>query len=139
MRHFGRSMITLLLTTLVLGGCGSTTATEEQDKEEVETEGSSENAETEGSGRELAVSDDGTGELISDEDAEALQYVKKYMLEDDREEGASYPVYAPDGSSGGEGYIGGPWNRVFCVCLQQRRRRKPVGAAVYDFGRECEG
>lgn len=52
---------------------------------------------------EISLPADGIGELISDEDAEALQHMKKYMVEGMSGNGTSYPVYAPEGSevSGG--------------------------------------
>lgn len=46
---------------------------------------------------EIRLSADGKGELISDKDAEALQHMKKYMVEGMSGNGASYPVYAPEG------------------------------------------
>lgn len=52
---------------------------------------------------EIRLSADGKGELISDADAEALQHMKKYMVEGMSGNGTAYPVYAPEGSevSGG--------------------------------------
>ena len=101
--------VLLIITTLVSfpAGCGSEAATKEQDGDiSAVTEQDGEGAVTEGAGKDMTVTSDGTGELISDEDAAALQYMKKYMLEDSRGNGASYPVYAPDGSDGEDGCLG---------------------------------
>lgn len=47
----------------------------------------------------------GTGELISDEEAAALQYVEKFMVEDYYGDKAEYPVYAPSGSEYSSGFL----------------------------------
>lgn len=52
------------------------------------------------------VTNDGRGELISDEDAAALSYMKKYMVEDFFNDGETYEVYAPDGSDNTDGFLG---------------------------------
>ncbi len=56
--------------------------------------------------KEGAVACDGAGELISDEDAKALLYMKKYAVEDVYGDGGSYEVYAPDGSDNSEDFLG---------------------------------
>jgi len=59
-----------------------------------------------GAQKEGAVACDGAGELISDEDAKALLYMKKYMVEDIYGDGDSFEVYAPDGSDNSAGFLG---------------------------------
>lgn len=92
-------------------------ATEEQNGEEAASKEQSAEASTveeqdgdtsaaEEQGRTLSVSNDGRGELISDEDAAALEYMKKYMVEDTFGDGASYEVYAPDGGENTDGFLG---------------------------------
>ncbi|MDE7246501.1 MAG: hypothetical protein K2N43_01295 [Lachnospiraceae bacterium] len=58
-----------------------------------------------GCGKEAEETNDGKGQLISDEDAAALQYMKKYMVEDVFGDGASYAVYAPEGGDYGDGFL----------------------------------
>lgn len=79
-------------------------AAAEQDSEETDSEEQDEKtAAAWDQPEEISLPADGKGELISDADAAALQYMKKYMVEGMSGNGESYPVYAPDGSecSGG--------------------------------------
>ncbi len=71
-------------------------ASKQQDEEPSGTE------EQDGAG---AVTNDGKGELISDEEAAALQCVKKYMVGDVYGDGSAYEVYAPDGSDNSDGFL----------------------------------
>lgn len=64
---------------------------------------------------EISLSADGKGELISDEDVQALQHIKKYMVEGMSGNGVSYPVYAPEGSVGSGGSLNYSDHGVFCL------------------------
>lgn len=66
---------------------------------------------------EISLSADGKGELISDEDAQALQHIKKYMVEGMSGNGGSYPVYAPEGSAGSGGSLNYSDHGIFCLVL----------------------
>ncbi len=80
----------------LLAGCGNASVSEEQGEEAPEAEEQSE---------EAVVANDGKGELISDEDAAALEYMKKYTIADVYGDGASYEVYAPDGSESSDDFL----------------------------------
>lgn len=80
----------------LLAGCGNASVSEEQGEEAPEAEEQSE---------EAVVANDGKGELISDEDAAALEYMKKYTIADVYGGGASYEVYAPDGSESSDDFL----------------------------------
>lgn len=81
----------------VEGQSGNETAAQEQDSE---ASAAQEQSQT------LSVTNDGRGELISDEDAATLAYMKKYMIEDVLGDGTPYEVYAPDGSTVMDGFLG---------------------------------
>lgn len=80
----------------LLAGCGNASVSEEQGEEAPEAEEQSE---------EAVVANDGKGELISDEDAAALEYMKKYTIADVYGDGASYEAYAPDGSESSDDFL----------------------------------
>ena len=94
-------------TSAVEEQSGNETVEEEQGGEASAAEEQAGNeAAGEGQSRTLSVPNDGRGELISDEDAAALEYMKKYMVEDTFGDGAAYEVYAPDGSENADGFLG---------------------------------
>ena len=85
---------------------GNTPVAEEQDGETAAADGQDEKAPGAEEQSEVAVvANDGKGELISDEDAAALEFIKKYTIADVYGDGASYPVYAPDGSESGDDFL----------------------------------
>lgn len=73
MKNGGKIIVTMMVAALALTGCGKASVTEE-----TEVEPSDEGEQ----GGEMMIPNDGKGELISDEDAAPLQYMKKYMVED---------------------------------------------------------
>ncbi|MDE6404796.1 MAG: hypothetical protein K2M20_03985 [Lachnospiraceae bacterium] len=122
------SAVAVMIVTCLslMAGCGAAPVTEEQGSETAAPgEQGREASATEGQGGETAamenqeeeasdagdqngentVANDGKGELISDEDAAALQWVKKYAVEDVYGDGASYEIYAPDGSENSDGFV----------------------------------
>ena len=109
MKNIWKTVMAMMLTALSLAGCGNAAANGEQSGNVPAAEGQSdetalggEASDTEDQGGEAAsaaaqdenqtdaeeksqepiVTNDGKGELISDEDAAALQYMKKYMVEE---------------------------------------------------------
>lgn len=96
MKNGGKIIVTMMVAALALTGCGKASVTEE-----TEVEPSDEGEQ----GGEMMIPNDGKGELISDEDAAPLQYMKKYMVEDVYGDGSSYEVYAPDGSDSSDGFL----------------------------------
>lgn len=109
-------LLTVVTCMSFSAGCGKVSGTEEQsgnmsaaEKKDSEASAAEEQA-GDASGAEeedgiAAVPNDGRGELISDEDAAALEYMKKYMIEDFYGDGASYEIYAPDGSDNTDGFL----------------------------------
>ncbi len=132
MKNIWKTVMAMMLTALALAGCGNAAANGEQSGNVPAAEGQSDEtalggevSDTEDQGGEAAsaavqdenqpdaeeksqepiVTNDGKGELISDEDAAALQYMKKYMVEDVYGDGSSYEVYAPEGSENSDGFL----------------------------------
>lgn len=125
MRNGWKMMAAMILAAFVLAGCGKASVTGEQDgnapaaetqDSETAVEGTQEEPEPAAEEAEETTADteeqsletvpnDGKGELISDEDAASLQYMKKYMVEDVYGDGSSYEVYAPDGSDNSDGFL----------------------------------
>lgn len=86
---------------------GEETVAEEQGGETSVAEEQVEDASTAAEeSRTVSVPNDGRGELISDEDAAALEYMKKYVVEDVFGDGVACDVYAPDGSEETDGFLG---------------------------------
>lgn len=80
MRRIEKKGIAVLFTMVIcmsyLAGCGSEAATEGRDGDiSAAAKQDGEEAVTEGTDKDMTVTSDGTGELISDEDAAALQYM----------------------------------------------------------------
>lgn len=85
---------------------GNTPVTEEQDGETAAADGQDEKAPgAEEQSEAAVVTSDGKGELISDEDAASLELVKKYTIADVYGDGASYEIYAPDGSESSDDFL----------------------------------
>lgn len=132
MKHGGK-IIAMMVAALALTGCGKASVTEEQngtaaaaeergaddsagqdetgaltaqDGETPDTEGAEGEPSDEGEqGGEMMIPNDGKGELISDEDAAALEHVQKYMVADEFGDGSLYEVYAPVGSEVSGGFL----------------------------------
>lgn len=132
-KHGGKIIAMMMVAALALTGCGKVSVTEEQngtaaaaeergadassgqdetgaltaqDGEIPDTEGAEGEPSDEGEqGGEMMIPNDGKGELISDEEAASLQYMKKYIVEDVYGDGSSYEVYAPDGSDNSDGFL----------------------------------
>lgn len=100
-KKLSKLTIAMAVAAQALVGCGAAGNAGQENETtaaaETETAGEPELSES--------VPNDGRGELISDEDAAALAYMKKYMVEDFFGDGASYEVYAPDGSDNTEGFL----------------------------------